>query len=271
MRAADTVPTMPIRRPLLALLVALPILAAAAACTPLEFDTLTDGATQDQPITEVRVSGGSGDVQVLSDASVKGVNLIRTVRYRGAKPGATYHFDGGVLYLDTSCGNFCGVSYEVHVPPRGTGPGVAVSGTNSSGNITVRGEGAVDISLSSGDIEITDIDASVHAKSSSGNVTLVDIGGSVFVTATSGDITGRDLRGSGDIEATSGNITLDLPGTGDVKAHASSGDIDVRVPDGTCRVKTDTSSGDTEVKVANGTAHLLDLSTGSGNITVKPR
>jgi DUF4097 and DUF4098 domain-containing protein YvlB len=56
-----------------------------------------------------------------------------------------------------------------------------------------------------------------------------------------------------------------------VKAHASSGDIDVRVPDGTCRVKTDTSSGDTEVKVANGTAHLLDLSTGSGNITVKPR
>jgi hypothetical protein len=269
--ALDTVPTMPIRRRLLPLLVALPLLGAAAACTPLEFDTLTDGATQDQPITEVRISGGSGDVSVVADGSVKGVNLIRTVRYRGAKPGSTYHFDGGVLYLDTACGNFCGVSYEVRVPPRGTGPGVAVSGTNSSGNITVRGEGAVDISLSSGDVEITDIDGSVKAKTSSGNMTLVDIGGSVVVTATSGDISGRDLRGSGDIEATSGNITLELPGTADVTAHATSGDIDVRVPDGTCQVKTHTGSGDSEVKVANGTAHVLDLSTGSGNITVKPR
>jgi DUF4097 and DUF4098 domain-containing protein YvlB len=102
-------------------------------------------------------------------------------------------------------------------------------------------------------------------------VTLVDIGGSVVVIATSGDISGRDLRGSGDIEATSGNITLDLPGTGDVKAHATSGDIDVTVPNATCRVTAHTSSGDTDVKVDNGTAHTLDLSTGSGNIKVLPR
>jgi DUF4097 and DUF4098 domain-containing protein YvlB len=265
---------MPIRRPLLALALvalALPLL-GVAACTPLEFDTLTDGAIQDQPITEVRVSGGSGDVTVQADASVKGVNLIRTVRYRGAKPGATYHFDGKVLFIDTACGNMCGASYVVRVPPRGNGDGVAVSGSNSSGNITVHSEGAVDVSVSSGDIEVTDVAASVKAKTSSGNVTLVDIGGNVVVTVTSGDITGRNLRGATtQIQSTSGNVTLDLPGTGDVTAHATSGDVDVTVPDGTCRVTAHATSGDTDVTVANGTAHLLDVTTGSGNITVKPR
>jgi hypothetical protein len=263
---------MRIRRPLLTLaLVALPVL-GTAACTPLDFDTLTDGATQDQPITEVRISGGSGDVTVQADSSVKGVNLIRTVRYRGAKPGATYHFDGGVLSIDTACGSLCGASYVVRVPPRGSGAGVAVSGSNSSGNITVHSEGTVDVSVSSGDIEVTDIDGGVKAKTSSGNVTLVDIGGPVVVSVTSGDITGRNLHGAtSDIRSTSGNVTLDLPGTGDVTAHATSGDINVTVPDGTCRVHADAASGDTEVKVAGGTAHLLDVTTGSGNITVNPR
>jgi Putative adhesin len=252
-------------------MVALPVLGATAACTPIEYDTLTDGATRDQPITEVRVSGGSGDVSVLSDPSVKGVNLIRTVRYRGAKPGSTYRFDGDVLYIDTACGNMCGASYEVRVPPRGSGSGVAVNGSNSSGNITVRGEGAVDVSVSSGDIEITDIDASVKAKTSSGNVTLVDIGGNVAIIVTSGDVKGRDLRGAtSNIQSTSGNVTLDLPGTGDMTAHATSGDIDVTVPDGMCRVHADANSGDTSVKVVQGTGHLLDVTTTSGNITVKP-
>jgi hypothetical protein len=273
--AADSVPTMPIRRPRLALVLvalAVPVLGATAACTPLEFDTLTDGATRDQPITEVRVSGGSGDVTVDADASVKGVNLIRTVRYRGSKPAATYRFDGNVLYVDTACGSQCGASYVVRVPPRGHGDGVAVSGSNSSGNITVHSEGAVDVSVSSGDIEVTDVEGSVRTKTSSGNVTLVDIGGSVVVTVTSGDITGRGLRGANtEIQSTSGNVTLDLPGTGDVTVRATSGDVNVTVPDGTCQVHASATSGDTDVKVANGTAHRLDVTTGSGNITVKPR
>jgi hypothetical protein len=263
---------MPIPRPLLATAFALTVLGAAAACTPLEFNTLTDGATRDEPITAVRIDGGSGDVSVVTDASVKGVDLVRTVRYRGTAPGATYHFDGSVLSLDTGCGSNCGVSYKVRVPPRGSGPGVTVNGNNSSGNITARGTGAVDITLSSGDIDISDVDASVSARSTSGNVTLLRIGGNVVVHASSGDVHGTDLRGAtSTIDVTSGDVTLDLPGTGDVTAHTTSGDVVVMVPDGTCQVHAGTHSGDTSVRVAQGTAHLLDVTTTSGNITVKPR
>src|SRR5215831_8156241 len=186
---------MPIPRPLLATAFAVAVLGAAAACTPLEFNTLTDGATRDQPITEVRIDGGSGDVSVVTDDAVKGVDLVRTVRYRGTAPGATYHFDGTVLSLDTECGVNCGVSYKVRVPPRGSGPGVTVSGKNSSGNITTRGTGAVDVTLTSGDIDIADVDATVSARSTSGNVTLLGIGGNVVVHASSGDVHGTDLRG----------------------------------------------------------------------------
>ena len=103
-------------------------------------------------------------------------------------------------------------------------------------------------------------------------MTLADIGGDLAVNVTSGDIHGRDLRGAtSQIRVTSGNVTLDLPGTGDVTAHSTSGDIVVSVPDGSCRVHAHSTSGDTNVTVATGTAHLLDVTTTSGNITVKPR
>ena len=262
---------MPIRRPLLVTALALCVLGGAAACNPIDYDTLTDGATKDQPLTEVHIQGGSGDVTVVTDSAVKGVSLIRTVRYHGTKPGDTYHFDGTVLSVDTGCGTYCSASYEVRVPPRGTGPGVTVTGSNASGNITLTGAGRIDVSTSSGDLDITDTDGPVTAKTSSGNATLSDIGGNLVLTVTSGDVHGRDLRGAtSEIRVTSGNVTLDLPGTGDVTAHSTSGDIEVTVPDGTCRVHAASTSGDTHVNVATGTAHLLDVTTTSGNITVKP-
>jgi hypothetical protein len=262
---------MPIRRPLIVTALAVCVLVAAAACNPIDYNTLTDGATKDQPLTEVHISGGSGDVKVVTDSTVKGVNLIRTVRYHGNPPGDTYHFNGTVLSVDTACGDFCSASYEVRVPPRGTGPGVTVTGNNSSGNITLHGAGRIDVSTSSGDLDIADTDGPVTAGTKSGNVTLSDIGGNLVVNVTSGDVDGRDLRGAtSQIKVTSGNVTLNLPGTGDVTAHATSGDINVTVPNGTCQVHAKSTSGDTTVNVSTGTAHLLDVTTTSGNITVKP-
>ena len=57
------------------------------------------------------------------------------MRYRGAKPARdTYTIDGGVLTVDTSCGSHdCSASYEVRVPPRGSGAGVAVTGSQRVG------------------------------------------------------------------------------------------------------------------------------------------
>jgi hypothetical protein len=262
---------MPVRRPILATAIALCVLGAAAACSPFEYDILTDGLTSDQPVTEVHIKGGSGAVKVLPDSGVKGVNLIRTVRYHGSAPGDTYRLDGSVLSVDTGCGVYCSASYEVRVPPRGSGPGVTVTGSNASGDITIRGAGRVDIGVSSGDVEVTDVDQPVTVTSTSGDLTLGDIGGTLVATVTSGDVHGRNLHGgTSTIQVTSGDVTLDLPGTGDVTAHATSGDINVTVPDATCRVHADSRSGDTRVTVAAGTGHLLDVTTASGDVTVKP-
>ena len=51
------------------------ILLAAAGCGPA-VNTLSDGLVQDDPVTEVHITGGSGDVTVLGD-STKGVDVRR--------------------------------------------------------------------------------------------------------------------------------------------------------------------------------------------------
>jgi Toastrack DUF4097 len=251
-------------------------LAAAAGCN-LVYDTLTDGAVNNTAVTEIRIEGGSGNVVVIPDAGVTGVDLRRTVRYRGAKPAPadTYRIEGGVVTVSTSCAGAsrdCSASYELRVPPRGTGAGVAVTGSDGSGDVTLTGVGRVDVKIGSGNLEVTDAAGAVTATSGSGNTRLTNVAGDVSITASSGNVSGRDLSGDQvTVRVSSGDVTLAVPGTNNVTAHTSSGNIDVTVPDHSCQVVAHADSGNTRVRVTSDptSAHKLDLTTGSGDITVK--
>ena len=208
-------------------------------------------------ITEIRVTGGTGTVEVRPGAASQ-VNIHRRVHYFKPfqpRPGATHRFDGTVLHLDTNMGTsfpfFVAVDYVVDAPP-----GVQVSGGLSSGSLRLAGVSAVNVKTSSGSITVTGATGDITARSSSGS------------------ITGRELHSAKiDASTASGRLSLDLADPGDVNARASSGSIELTVPESHYRIDTKVSTGRTHVNVANEPAghHHLDLRATSGAITVAQR
>src|SRR4051812_36957705 len=85
--------------------------------------------TEQAGITEIRITGGSGDVAVRTSARAD-TSIRREVRYRGGEPGRTYRIEGSVLSIDTNCGRDCGVSYDIEAPAE-----VAVTGRTTSGDV----------------------------------------------------------------------------------------------------------------------------------------
>ncbi|GIG92762.1 DUF4097 family beta strand repeat-containing protein [Plantactinospora endophytica] len=247
---------------------ALAALVTLAGCDGFAEQRLTYDRTEDVKITEIEVVPGAGDVVVRTGA-VQNVRIERVVQYRGSEPNdATYRIEGTKLILDTDCGRHCGVSYDVLAPT-----GVALRGTNGSGDVNLTALTEVDIKVGSGDISVTDASGSVRAETGSGDITLTRLPGTVSAQAGSGSIEGRSL-GTGKVTARtgSGDISLTLAAAGPVQASASSGSIDLTVPAGGYQVRAQADSGSTDVKVPNDPAakNVLDIETGSGNITVRP-
>jgi DUF4097 and DUF4098 domain-containing protein YvlB len=172
--------------------------------------------------------------------TIKGVDIQRGVRYLRQTPSSTdntIQFAAGVVTLKTDGGNQCSASYVVRTP----GTAIKVTGDNGSGNVKLAGVSDVDIEVGSGDVTVDGATGTVRVRTGSGNIELIEVAGAATVTTRSSDVTGKNLRGlTNTIDVSSGNITLDVPGTGDVKAATSSGDIEVRVPDHTCRIVADT-------------------------------
>lgn len=242
---------------------------AVTGCSSV-YNRLTDGVVRPEPVTVVTISGGAGDVTVKPDATVKGVDIRRTVRYLGHAPSTedTIRFDGSAVTLKTGCGTQCSASYEVLIPAAG----VKVNGDNGSGDLNLQGVSDVDVEVGSGSVIVDGATGTVRATTGSGDIKVTDIAGVTTLTTSSGSVTGRDLRGSlTTIEVSSGRIKLELAGVGDVKATTSSGNIDVTVPDRSCRITVRTSSGDQDLQVATDPAspHLLDLRADSGDVTVR--
>ena len=229
-------------------------------------NTLEDGLSQSDRIAEVRISGGSGNVTIVGDGTT-GVEVQRIARYRTVKPEQSMSVAGGVLSLNTDCGTECSASYEVRVSR-----GVRVTGSNDSGNVTARGVSDVDVRVSSGTITVDGATGTADVRADSGNIELSDVAGTVQVTVSSGNIEGRNLRGAQIIlQADSGNIDVAVPGTGDLSATVSSGNVSVRLPDRCCRILASASSGRVEVNVLqdSASAHVIDLKADSGNIEVR--
>ncbi|WBB74996.1 DUF4097 family beta strand repeat-containing protein [Micromonospora sp. WMMD1128] len=240
-----------------------------AGCDTLSFRRLDYDQTERTRITRINVDGdGSGDVVVRANGPADQVRIKRVVRYEGGEPDSRYEIKGDELVLPTDCGNRCSISWEVTAPP-----GVAVRGGTGSGNVDLSEVGAVDFTLSSGDFTVSGASGEVRASTTSGNIHLSEAAGPVRLRARSGDIEARRLTSAVDAEATSGNLTIELDQPAPARLHATSGDVDLAVPEGRYRVRADAKSGDVSLQVTNDPAAslLLDVSATSGNVSVSSR
>ncbi|MET8234389.1 DUF4097 family beta strand repeat-containing protein [Micromonospora sp. NPDC005298] len=239
-----------------------------AGCDNLSFRRLDYDDTEMVKITTIRMLGGSGDMVVRGTGPAGEARIKRVVRYQGGEPKARYEIKGSELILDSDCGNRCSVSYEVTVPE-----GVTVQGESGSGDVELSKIGTVDLRLGSGDVRITGATGAVGVETGSGNIEVSEASGAVRLRAGSGDITARRLGGSTDAEAGSGNVTVELDTPAAARAHASSGDVTLLVPQGSYQVRSSTGSGDAKVTVADDPAAslVLDGSAGSGNVTISQR
>ncbi|GGL17674.1 hypothetical protein GCM10012284_60320 [Mangrovihabitans endophyticus] len=247
------------------------VLAAAAAATLAGCDggigaTLTYDDTEKTKVTEIVLTGGSGDVMIKT-AAVDGTHIKRVVR-NGEEPPPTYRLNGSVLTVDTACGGLCSVSYEIEAPT-----GVAVHGRLSSGEISLTGVGDTDVTVTSGNIRIRDATAPVRLAAHSGDIEVRGSTAATQVETTSGDVLASGVHAFR-ARSTSGDVQIDLAVPASVTAQANSGNVDLSVPTGRYAVRTSTGSGDAEVgSVTNDptSPHVLTLSTSSGDVYVSQR
>jgi hypothetical protein len=222
-----------------------------------------------EKITAVVIDGHSGNVAVSTGAG-PGTQVKRMVRTDGRDPEISYRVVGSTLNVSTSCGDRCSVSYEITAPA-----GVKVSGRLSSGDLTLSQVASADVKVESGEILLERIAGDVTARAESGNITANDLGGAVSLSASSGDVMAQELGGGKPIKvnSSSGNITLGLTKPASVTARASSGDIDLIVPEGPYKIvgqrRDDSGDGVTTDLVSDPSApNVLDLKASSGDASV---
>ncbi|GIJ25713.1 hypothetical protein Vqi01_08750 [Micromonospora qiuiae] len=239
-----------------------------AGCDNLSVRRLDYDTTESTQITAIRVLPGAGDVVVRGDGDADGVRIKRVVRYQRGQPDATYEINDTELVLDTSCGHWCSVSYEVI-----TGTGVSVHGETGSGNVDLIRVGPVEVKVGSGDVRVSNAAGPVRVRSGSGNIEVYDVAQPVVLHASSGDITASRLGGEVNAEASSGNVSVELDRPASARVHASSGDVELTVPAGAYQVRSKAGSGQVELGVPHDPSArlVLDVRTGSGDITVTSR
>jgi hypothetical protein len=190
-------------------------------------------AQEDRQVTQridtVSLDTNSGDVHIRAD-NVATTTVHQRFHYNGSRPNDAFRVTGGRLEL-TGCGHNCSVDYDVVVPR-----GATVTGTASSGDVTV------------------------------------DAASSIDVTANSGEVRVRDGAGPVKVQANSGDVSVALAAPQDVQVEANSGDVHVVVPQDRYRVQAQTESGEQKINISTDPAapHLLDLHANSGDVTINP-
>lgn len=241
------------------------VVAAVAGCAGGVPNRLDFSDTEKVKVTEIIVSGGSGDV-VVRTAAIAETRIKRVVRYRNTEPGPTYRLDGTVLHVDTDCGDNCNVSYDIEAPS-----GVAVTGELGSGDVSLTNVAATDLLVNSGDVTVAGATGAVKLETRSGDIAVRDVHGVTKLTARSGNITGTNVGGAAlAADVTSGDIDLRLSKPGPATVKSTSGDVSLLVPAGSYQVRASVSSGDKDVTVPNEPAAtiLLDVHATSGNVTI---
>ncbi|GAA4989151.1 hypothetical protein HD597_007812 [Nonomuraea thailandensis] len=192
-----------------------------------------------EKVTKLQLKSNSGDA-VITETGGTAVRVVETLHWRGegGKPRPEHKVEGEALLMTYTCpsdwGAGCSVDYKIEIPK-----GLSVDLDAGSGDLTLRNlTGPIDVNAGSGDVDAAGL---------GGKQVFADVG--------------------------SGNIELkyaSAPDNADLKA--GSGDITLSVPDGAYDVKSEVGSGDAAVTVKKdaSSTHKISLTTGSGDITVKP-
>jgi hypothetical protein len=220
--------------------------------------------TVSQTIRGVKLEADSGAVKIRTGSGPATVHEEVGYHWRSKPDGPFYRVDGDQLVLG-SCGTNCTVDFEVVVPA-----GVPVTGKVDSGRLDIAGMSTVDVHVDSGHARVEDVTGAVKLRMDSGSIDLRNVG-AVQLQSDSGSIAGHDVHGPVDATSSSGSVEFTLVQANDVKVHADSGSIDLKVPGGPYRVQGNSDSGHRDIDVQNdGSAqHVLDLTTESGSVTVR--
>lgn len=243
-----------------------------------------DDRTITGTVREVRLDhSGSGSIQVTARDGATSTTVHRDVRYLDGRPGDTQDVSGDAVVLH-GCGHYCWVDYRVEVPP-----GVKVTGVGDSGDLTLTGVDAVDLTcgsgrvtasgvrhdarfdLASGDLDLRDLGGELAAHTGSGNISVSGVAGPATLGADSGHVSASGLRDRTTARTGSGSVELWLAAARDVQAEAASGDVTVIVPRDRYRVHATSGSGQVQSALGDepDAPRGLVLSSGSGDVTVQ--
>jgi len=153
--------------------------------------------------------------------------------------------------------------YELMVPV-----GTRVEASGVSGDVTVRGtRAAVEVSSVSGDVEVVDAASRASINSVSGEVTARGIAGDARVRSVSGDVTASDVQGDLRAESVSGELQLNNVRSSSVSAKTVSGEIAFSGPlSAAGRYEFNSHSGDIVLRLPDGTSANLSVETYSGEL-----
>jgi DUF4097 and DUF4098 domain-containing protein YvlB len=155
------------------------------------------------------------------------------------------------------------VSYEVEVPPA-----TGVKTTSGSGETTVAGiEGPLAVKTQSAAITVQRTRGDTTVATGSGAVKLDKADGTTSVTTESSSVTASDVGGGLRVKTGSGAVVVALSGSGPVHVRTSSSSVRLRELSGAADVET--GSGRIDVALASKASPRVDLSTGSGSVTLK--
>lgn len=134
--------------------------------------------------------------------------------------------------------------------------GLSMVVEDSSGDVYVRGVAALDLSDSSGDVDVADAAGPVRVRDSSGDVLVRAVAGGVVIEDSSGGVDVRTVAGSvlvnadssGDIEVSDvqGDVVVRRDSSGDIRATRVRGDFVVE-RDGSGSIRHDEVSGTVRV------------------------
>lgn len=116
----------------------------------------------------------------------------------------------------------------------------------NSGNITLgKVQGPLDVRVTSGKIVVDEVSGDLTTEANSGNISVSRSEGFIRAHATSGKITLQEVKGGVDVSASSGNVNLELVEIKDnVDVRVKSGSINIEIPDDSeFTFQADTNSG----------------------------
>jgi len=204
--------------------------------------TRVETAVYRQPVSRVVVDTSTGSIEVRRADAGSPITVQRTLEWSFGSASSQEAVSADVLTVQARCQNtvgfgVCSVSYVISVPAT-----TAVNLTSSTGSLQVRDlAGDVQARASTGSVELTGLQSStVTAETSTGSVL-------VRFTAPPTSVSAR---------ASTGSVEVVLPEDGtkyDVRASTSTGQQSVTVPvdSGSPRhVTASTSTGSVDVRTA---------------------